>query len=120
MEKMSSTLRQRIDETKSDITALEARRAAIVAEKQAVLGAATVDPKMLVKVEQEAAKIPVSLESLHTRLSLLAGQVEEAEAREAVARVAEIETQYRDLARTVADSHAEWVAGIARLMTLAN
>jgi chromosome segregation ATPase len=91
MATLSETLQQRIEETRGEILALEARLVAVLEEKQATLGADKINVNTLATLEAEEVKIPATLASLHTRVSLLSEQIEQAEKEEAVARVAEIE-----------------------------
>jgi hypothetical protein len=116
--KLSTTLIERGQETEREIATLEARLTSILSEKTGVLGAAVIDTKVLARLEQEEASVPLKIASLHTRLSLLAVQVEQAEKEEAVSRVAAIERELAHLTPTLQSQHDAWREGVAKLAAL--
>lgn len=114
----STTLRQRTEETQGEILALQVRLQALLVEKQAVLAAPVVDAKALAKLEMEEQRIPLAVESLQTRLTLLANQIEEALKAEALQRVAEIEKEHTAIAARINGRREAFLNGLDQLVQL--
>jgi hypothetical protein len=118
MEKLSATLHGRIRETEAEIASLERRLTTLLSEKQVALSAATVDTKALQRIEAEESRIPMSLDSLRTRCTLLSNQIQNALKSEASDRVVEIEREQQELARRINARGEAWRAHIADLLAL--
>jgi hypothetical protein len=118
MEKMSETLQRRIEETRGEILALEARLVAVLEEKQATLGADKINVNSLATLEAEEVKIPATLASLHTRVSLLSEQIGETLRAEAVERSSAIEQELADINAGLTDRYHAFLTLVGQQLEL--